>query len=227
MRLLFSSLIVVVVLAFTSATSRAGYEYTFDASNYTVAVGSTVNVNVYLTQTGSDTGLSATSLASGGVQLNYNPAFVANNAISPNNTTSSGSSPTGFDSSNNITTIGNGSNGLPVGSSLVGVSQNIPPESAVKAGSGSPNTSTSILLGTFQFTGVSAGTSLIVSTNSFPGQDVNVLADGTVLDGMISNSSAVITVTAVPEPGTLALTGLLVTGIAGGYLRRRSRLVSA
>jgi hypothetical protein len=211
----------VAMLALTTLPAQAGYEYSFDSTSYTVGVGQTVNVNVYLTQTGSTTGLSGIGLQSGGVQLNYNTTFVSNSTaqISPNNTTYTGTTPTGFNPLFNYTLSGNGSNGLASGSSIVEVSQGN--GSPVLAGSGSPNTANSILLGTFQFTGVSVGQSLLVSTNSFSGDDVNVLADGTVLDGMIQNSSAVINVVAVPEPGTLILTGLFAFGIVGSCIHRR------
>jgi hypothetical protein len=218
MRIRLLSALAVAAIALTTQSARAGYEFTFDQSAYVVNVGQTVNVNVYLTQTGSTTGLSAIGLNSGGVQLNYNTTFVSIagvGSLTPNNTTYNTSTPTGFDPVNNSTVVGNGNATIAVGQ--------VSGESAVKAGSGSPNTSNSILLGTFQFTGVSAGTSLVVSTAAFPGSDVNVLYNGTVIDSMITNSSAAITVVAVPEPGTLILTGLLATGIAGGYARKRRR----
>ena len=210
-----------VMLTLVGGPVKAGYEYSFDASSYTVGVGQTVNVNVYLTQTGSTTGLSSVGLQSGGVQLNYNTTFVSNSTsqITPNNTSFTGSTPTGFNPLFNYTLSGNGSNGLASGSSILEVSQGS--GSPVLAGSGSPNTSNSVLLGTFQFTGVSVGQSLVVSTNSFSGLDVNVLGDGTVIDSMIQNSSAFINVVAVPEPGTLVLTGLLAMGgLVGGCARR-------
>jgi hypothetical protein len=224
MRLLY--ILTLATLALTADSVRADYQFTFDSTNYTVGVGQTVNINLYLTQTGSTTGLSSTGLQSGGVQLNYNTTYVGNSLITPNNNTYSGSAPIGFDPANNTAIIGNGSNGLAIGQSALVVGQ-LGSESPVKAGSGSPNTSNSILLGTFQFTGVSAGSSLTLTSAAFPGSDVNVLADGTVIDSLIANSSAVITVTAVPEPGTMILGGLLASGIAGGYLRRRRLATSA
>jgi hypothetical protein len=223
MRLLSALVLVFLVLAVRPA--RAGYAYTFDSSSYTVGVGQTVDVMVYLSQTGSTTGLSNPGLQSGGVQLNYNTTYVGNTQIAPNNTTFTGSAPTGFDPDYNTAVIGNGSNGLAAGASVVGVSQ-LFPESPVKAGSGAPNTANSILLGTFQFTGVSTGSSLIVTSNSFPGEDVNVLGDGTVIDSMIQNSSAVITVVAVPEPGTLFLTGMAAAALGLSAWRRRRRAIA-
>ncbi len=226
MRMRLLSVVALSALALSALPAQAQYQYTFDSSTYTVAVGQTVNVSVYLTQT-SGTGLSGTGLQSGGVQLNYNTTYVTNTGttpITPNNTTYTGSTPTGFDPMFNVATVGNGSNGLAAGSSVVGVSNSAAfGENAVKAGSGAPNTATSILLGTFQFVGVTAGQTLTMTTNSFPGQDVNVLWDGTVIDSMIANSNATINVVAVPEPGTFILASLLATGIVGGSLRRIRR----
>jgi hypothetical protein len=54
-----------------------------------------------------------------------------------------------------------------------------------------------------------------------------VLANGTVIDGLISNANLAITVTAVPEPGTLVLTGLLAGGVAGAGVRRLRRRQTA
>jgi hypothetical protein len=213
MTLRLLTVLATTAVALTAGPARAGYEFTFDSSNYTVAVGQTVTVSLYLTQTGGTTSLSTAGLASGGAQLNYNSTYLNNSSITPNNTnyssTASGSN-TGFDPSNNVTRTSSGSSVLTVAQSGT--------EAAVTPPSGNPN---SILLGTFQFTGVSAGTSLTLTSQAFPGSDVNVLGNGTVIDSLIQNSSAVITVTAVPEPGSLILGGLAVTGIAGTWVRRR------
>jgi hypothetical protein len=49
----------------------------------------------------------------------------------------------------------------------------------------------------------------------------NVLGNGTVLDALIHNSSAVITVTAVPEPGSLVLVGFAASAAGLAAWRRR------
>jgi hypothetical protein len=78
-----------------------------------------------------------------------------------------------------------------------------------------------ILLGTFTFTGLSNGTGVVVTTLPDPSGANNVDGMGNVLDSMISNSSTTITV--VPEPGTLLLTGLLAAGGLTGAAWRRMR----
>jgi hypothetical protein len=80
----------------------------------------------------------------------------------------------------------------------------------------------SILLGTFTFTGVTAGQSTLSTTSLLGSGSDNTLADGTSIDNLISNSSAIIAVNAVPEPSTLLLGGLLATGIAARRLRRNT-----
>jgi hypothetical protein len=86
----------------------------------------------------------------------------------------------------------------------------------------SGTTAGAILLGTFTFTGVSAGSTLTLTAQPHPAPfQNNILGDGTQIDPLIANSSAVITVTAVPEPSTLVLTGLTASVIGFGRWRRR------
>jgi PEP-CTERM motif len=86
-----------------------------------------------------------------------------------------------------------------------------------------------IFLGNFTYTGVSVGQTLTITALPGLGPD-NVLGDGvTDIDSYLlaNTTSALITVTAVPEPGTMVLGGLLATGILGGYLRRLRKPVIA
>ncbi len=82
-----------------------------------------------------------------------------------------------------------------------------------------------ILLGTFRFTGVAAGTSLFTLTDADLGSDDTVDENGIVLDGVIEfGRTASITVNgapaAVPEPST----GILFLLGAGVLAWRRRRL---
>jgi hypothetical protein len=212
MRLLLKSFIAVVGLLLVNGSARADYQFTFANSsgvaetNFNVAVGQTVSIQVYLTQTGSTTTLSnGPGLTAGGVQLTgFNTAFTNVTGITANDSTTSSS--TAFDADNTYTNIPNAKLVVAKDNSSVGLT----------------NSAGSILLGTFTFTGISAGTTSTVTANPFPGENINLLAGSppTSIDSLISNSSAVITVTAVPEPGTLVLTGLMAVGIAGGFVRR-------
>ncbi len=203
---------VILIAALTLLPGRAAADYSFVfadstgtyANSFTVAQGSTVSVEVYLMQTNGATGLTASGLTSAGVALNFNQA-IANvpnaAAITPN---------PAFNTSQ--TSVGTGTASL---------NEQQVASGPVFAPTTGPNTG-AVLLGTFNFTGVSAGTTVTLTAQPHPAPfDNNVLNDGTVLDGMIANSSAVITVTAVPEPGSLLLGGLAAAGLGAGVLRRR------
>jgi hypothetical protein len=202
-------LLLAAVIAFMPGRAAAGYAFQFaDSSgnytnNFSTTVGSTVAVEVFLVQSGGSTGLTSTGLTAAGVSLSFNQA-IANvpntSAITPN---------PAFDT--NQTSVGTGIAKLNEQSTVGPV---FAPSSGPNAGA--------ILLGTFTFTGVSLGTTTAVTgLPQAPPFQNNVLADGTLLDSMISNSSAVITV--VPEPGTLVLTSVLAFGGVAGAAWRRYR----
>jgi hypothetical protein len=215
----FIALLSITGVLVSANSSLAGYQFTFtDTSGSPISsiqegAGTSFSVQVWLSQTGSTTGLSATGLNQAGVQLNgYNTSNVTVGSITPNDTSVSGGA---FDKANTTTSINN------TGSSGVAI---------LTEGYTSPTTGlkgTSVYLGTFNFVAGSVGTTSTVTAVAFAGQDNNILADGTVIDSMIANSNLAITVVAVPEPGTMILTGMLATGIAGGYVRRRRRAVCA
>ena len=79
-----------------------------------------------------------------------------------------------------------------------------------------------VLIGTFVFTGKSAGSVSLVASDPFPttgGTSGNF--DGFDLDPFIaSGATATLTVTAVPEPGSFALAGVGIAGLVA-YRRRR------
>jgi hypothetical protein len=214
-------MMVVAGLLLGTGTARADYVYQFAdssgnvSSNFSVAVGSTVSIEVFITQTGSTTGLSATGLNQGGVAVtgySTSTATVPNtSAITPNDSNNGGPFNPAFTSTN----VSGNTASVQVGLASGGV---MAPTSGANANR--------ILLGTFTFTGVSAGVTNVVTTSPNPGSNVNILADGTVIDP-VGNVNAVINVTAVPEPSTFVLAGLLATGIAGAAWRRSHRRVAA
>jgi hypothetical protein len=210
------SVLLAAVIALLPGRAAADYAFVFGdssgnlgVSNFNVAVGSTVNVLVYLEQTNGTTGLSnpGQGLKDGGVGLTFNQAIAnvpSTGAITAN---------PAFDTSSK--SVGTGTANLNV----------FQTSSAPVLAPTSGPTANAILIGSFTFTGVSAGTTATVTTLPHPDPPFanNVLGDGTDIDSLIANSSAVITVTAVPEPGSMILTGLAVAGFGAGVLRRRLR----
>jgi hypothetical protein len=204
LRIGFVSAVLTMMLSVHGA--RADYTFLFTdssgtASNsFTVKQGQTIDIRVYLAQTSSTTGLSSTGLNAGGVQLNTSTSSIANvtnvtaNSAFDTNSTNAGSS--------------------------ASVTEHQTTSSAVLAPT-SGTDANRILLGTFTFTGVSTGTTLTVTAVPSTGTSVNVLGDGTVIDSMIHNASAAVTV--VPEPSSLILTGLAAAALGTGLVRRRLR----
>jgi hypothetical protein len=210
------ALFTVLALLLSSDTAGAAYTFQFtDSSGATqtsfniAGVGQTVDIRVYLLQSGSDTGLSSSGLKSGGVGLSFDQTIAtvaSTSAITPN---------AAFDTS---------SKSVGTGTATANVAQVLnAPITAPTSGADANR----ILLGTFTFTGVSGGTTSTVTFDPHPAPtNDNVLGNGTVLDSLIVNSSVTITV-AVPEPSTFVLTGLVGTGIAAAALRRFRRRQAA
>jgi hypothetical protein len=200
-----------------AGAARADFQYEFAqggtvGTSFSVAQGSTIDIQVYLLQTNgpttNSTNLTAKGLSFGGVALQYSASapfsIASTSAITPNSAFST-SSPALSTSSGTTTASLQLQNDSPV----------FAPTTGTNAGA--------ILLGTFTFTGSSVGTSTTVSALPNANGANNVDGAGTNLDSLIANSSASITVTAVPEPGSVVLTGLLALGIAGAARRRLRR----
>src|SRR5262249_18276030 len=146
----------------------------------------------YLLETNGETRLRSEGLASGGVKLSFDASVAKVNAagdITPNPQ---------FD----LFTRSVGS-----GTATLNVEQLT--SSPVTAPS-SRAAADRLLLGPFRSTGVSAGTTLALTSDPDPrvGVDDTVTGGGTALDSVIQNNSATIAVANVPEPGSLTLCGL-------------------
>ena len=211
MRTRLLSLFAGLTLLHAGGRAEAGYQFQFAnasgtaQSTFVVDQGSTIDIRVYLVQTSPDTGLSASGLDAAGAKLTFDQtiANVANTAaITPNPAFDFASKNTG------------------TGSATLNESQN-GGTAPVTSPSGDANR---ILIGTFTFTGVNAGTTTVLTADPHALADDNVLHNGTVLDSMIANSSAAVTVNAVPEPGTLLLTGFVAAGLALTSVRRLRRV---
>ena len=187
-----------IVLPFflIASEGRADYIFTFDRTNYEVAPGETVDVEVSLTQiTPVPSDISLDGITDVGVRVFFNdsppldPARVFSiddiiiNPLFDNN------------------------------DALVGNQKDL--DSGVSAGFlgaidfGSPAlTGDSIVLGSFRFTaGNSVGEVTNLLVTDFSSADETFANDPTisVLDSFISSSTATITVSAVPEPGSITL----------------------
>lgn len=200
------------ILAFCPSMSRAGVMYAFEHASYTVAAGGTVDVRVYLQQTGLETILTDFGIISASVNVLFNevpgplePAQVLSDLdITPS---------AAFDDPF-LTGVFHDPG---VSAGLVGV---------VDVGS-PPIAGNSIYLGTFRFT---AG-SIVGEVTTLRATDLSLLFedtvafDGTELDGLIVDGFSSITVSgspaAVPEPASSAIVGTML--LAGWGVRRRQQ----
>jgi hypothetical protein len=202
------SICLFAVLVFFPSMTRAGVMYAFEHTNYTVAAGGTVDIKVYLEQTGGETILTDFGIIGASVNVLFNevpgpldPAEVLNDFdISPS---------TAFDDP--VLTEVFHDPGVSAG--LVGV---------VDIGS-APLTGSSIYLGTFTFTAgaIDGEVTMLRATDLSLLFEDTVAFDGTELDGLIGDGFSQITVTsaAVPEPASSAVAGAMV--LVGWCVRKR------
>jgi hypothetical protein len=218
--MIMRSLLPALILSlFLGSSARAGFQFQFADSTGAPSTafsisgpGGTVDIQIWLLQTGGSTNLSANGLVDGGVALQFSSTapFTVSSAsnITPNSAQFGGPNATSLTSSGGTTSAT-----LQVHSST--------PVLAPTTGANANR----ILLGTFTFTGLTSGSAVTLTALPDPNSANNVDGLGNNLDGMITNSSAAITV--VPEPGTLVLTSLLAAGgLAGAVWRRYRRRVA-
>lgn len=179
-------------------------------NTFNVVVGDTVSIRIYLLDTtpGAPTLSANGGLGSAAVRLSYSNAAAAN---IPNLTTGAvpATPPWLFG-----TTNGSVANASAVLNNASNFSTGVTP------------VLDRILLGTFTFTGQSAGVSNLTAGDPNPGSntDTTYFLGGTGLDSLIGSSNAVLTVVAVPEPfSPMAVLGGSALVAWGVRLRRRSR----
>ena len=198
-----------IVLLFMSSQAQADIVYQFDATNYSVAPGATVDVEVFIVQTGNTTNdpvdLSTDGLESAAVRVFFD-----------------GNPPT---DRAEVLSTGNITFNPQFGDSALQESDVMPGISAGLADSidfvANPVTGTNILVGTFTFTaGLVPGEVTNLRATDFGVLDDTIAGDAnfTSLDDIIVDGVATITVTAIPEPGSMIFAGI---GLVIGLRRRR------
>lgn len=199
-----------IVLLFMSSQAQADIVYQFDATNYSVAPGATVDVEVFIVQTGNTTNdpvdLSTDGLESAAVRVFFD-----------------GNPPT---DRAEVLSTGNITFNPQFGDSALQESDVMPGISAGLADSidfvANPVTGTNILVGTFTFTaGLVPGEVTNLRATDFGVLDDTIAGDAnfTSLDDIIVDGVATITVTAIPEPGSMIF--LAGIGLVIGLRRRR------
>ena len=197
-----------IVLLFMSSQAQADIVYQFDATNYSVAPGATVDVEVFIVQTGNTTNdpvdLSTDGLESAAVRVFFdgNPPTDRAEVLSTGNITFNPQ----FDDI-----------ALEQSDVMPGISAGLADSIFVS----NPVTGTNILVGTFTFTaGLVPGEVTNLRATDFGDFDDTIAGDAnlTPLDDIIVDGVATITVTAIPEPGSMIFAGI---GLVIGLRRRR------
>lgn len=207
--MMLRTLLVVTCMLMLHASSQAALVYTFDQSDYLVAPGDTVDVQVFLTQTDTTSILTDEGLSSAGVRVEFdlNQPIDRAEVLSLSNIISNPA----FDENDPLFTgselVPGHSAGLFDGISFLGT----------------PVVGNSVLLGTFTFTSGAIGgevTNLRATDFSAFTETVSGVV-GTPLDGMIGDGLATITVSAIPEPSSVAMIGAAAVLVC--LRRRRAR----
>jgi hypothetical protein len=215
-----SFVLAAVAVLLLGGSARADFVYEFAqggtfGNSFSVNQGSTIAIQVYLAQQNGSTNLTNPGLVDGGVSLNFSatsPFTISSTSnISPNSSQFAGPNTTSLSTSSGTTTA------------TVQVHNSSPVVASTTDASGNAV----ILLGTFTFTGSTPGSGNTLTALPDPSSNNNVDGNNVVLDSMIHNSTAAITVVAVPEPGSLLLAGLAAAGFAGGAWRRRRQRLAA
>lgn len=220
--------IVGIALLLSSQTAKAAlsYAYTFDQSTYNVAANATVNVEVFLQETGANgdpfvLAPSGVGLTGTGVTVSYPSGGVATVASASDIAGNSAFDNGGFGIATSLS------------STSAGFTQSILFNPNVTGSLTAPETY-EVLLGTFTFTaGPATGSEIITASEFDPSLSEVITGNGAVLDSLIADGTATIDVgpasipsgpggSSVPLPrpldGALVLLVLCV-----GFMRLDSR----
>jgi hypothetical protein len=222
MRTLRVGLLAVVASVSLASSVRAAaiYEYVFDRPSYTVSPGGVAELSVFLqeTVTGADVSRLATDgLIGAGVRVQFDvapapamPAQVLSAAdIAANSAAFDGTSLL-------IKELASGSS--------AGLSEAVDLTSPAVTGTLIAPGTYRIPLGTFRFTAgsVPGQTTNLLATRFSPGSTETVTGSGLGLDSLTASGSATLTVVPIPEPGSMAVLGTGVIGLAAWGRGRRS-----
>lgn len=204
-----------IVIAFSAAESNADADlmYTFGQSEYFVSPGGAVDIDVFLTESGSSSILTDSGLLSGSVRVLFDTGLPASDPSVVSSLAGIKPNPA-FDDS------------------LLGA--NLDLDMGVSAGFADsvdlfspPLVGSSILLGTFTFTGGSivGDTSEITAVDFDPLLSDTISGDLASLDTLIQSGTARIHITPIPEPRSLAMfaAGLFVILVNRSVKRTRAK----
>jgi len=216
--LLCAAAVVGLALTACPASAQINYQWASDTGTFpavtsaSVPQGGTLRLRVYLLEGPPATNINAAGLVSSGARAIFATPSQASAVPLPATIANGGpwsNGGIGVPATDGTATAAN--------SAVFSVQSFIGPQNADSAGR--------ILLGFFTFSGLAGGSQAVTLRDPNLAQADNTSSPTAGLDSLISNGTTgaplTLTVTAVPEPGTLMLCGLATVGFAA--LRRRNR----
>jgi hypothetical protein len=212
-------LLALFVSGLVAGASRATFFYEFALNStspavstpITIAQGTSLPLEVYIRESGG-TVLATQKMFGAGVRVTFDtpPGSGTPSGIVSTSPSAVSSNPAFNNPSSLIIRVGPNN---PASVDLIETQSGIP-------GTVAPDpTFNRVYVGRFTFTGLSLGQAVVTARDT--GSNDNITGTGTSLLGQIQTGSATFIVSAVPEPTSLALTGLAASGFLGAVIRRR------